>query len=209
MVRHGIHQFQLPIKNMSSVKTLTKFQTLLKKFNSIYRDSGSIHKKGQQDNDVEHSYRVAMLCWMIINEYDFKLDKNKVIRYSLVHDLPEIYGGDHSLHSNYNQKEVERKEAQAVKKLAKQFPKQKSIWKNVVDFEKRKDHESRFVYLVEKLEPVLSMILSDENPHKARKIKLDDFIEKKQRKIKDLNTIAQFLNRDLMNYLKKNRERFE
>jgi 5'-deoxynucleotidase YfbR-like HD superfamily hydrolase len=186
-----------------------KFQTLLKKYNSIYRDCGSIHKKGQKDNDVEHSYRVAMLCWMIINEYNFKLDKNKVIRYSLVHDLPEIYAGDHSLHSNYNQKEVERAEAKAVKKLARQFPKQKSIWKNLVDYEKGNDPESRFVYLVEKLEPVLIMILSDKNPHKARKIKLDDFIEKKQRKIKDLNTIAQFLNKDVMNYLKKNRERFE
>jgi 5'-deoxynucleotidase YfbR-like HD superfamily hydrolase len=194
---------------MSSVKALIKFQTLLKKYNSIYRDCGSIHKLGQQDNDVEHSFRVAMLSWMIIDEYKLKLDINKVIRYSLVHDLPEIYAGDHSIHFTYNQKEVEKKEALAIKKLAKQFPKQKSIWKDLVEYEKRKDPESRFVYLIEKLEPVLIMILSGKNPHKARKIKLDDFIEKKQRKIKDLDSIAQFINKDVMNYLKKNRKRFE
>jgi len=41
-----------------------------------------------------------------------------------------------------------------------------------------------------------------------RNITFEDFIEKKQRKIKNLDTIAQFLNKDLMSYLKKNKNKF-
>jgi len=41
---------------MSSTKILLKFESLLKKFNSIYRDLESLHKKNDFDNDVEHSY---------------------------------------------------------------------------------------------------------------------------------------------------------
>lgn len=194
-----------PTQNMSSTKILLKFESLLKKFNSIYRDLESIHKKGDVDNDVEHSCRVAMLCWMLIDEYKLKLDTNKVIRYALVHDLPEVYAGDFSLYANYSQKHKEKKEAASIKKLKKQFPKQKSLWKDLDEYEKKKDPESKFVYLVEKLEPILVVLLSAKDHWTKRNITFDLFFEKKQRKIKDIDTIAQFLNKDLMDYLYKNK----
>lgn len=193
---------------MSSTKTLLKFQELLKKYNSVYRDLGSIHKKNDADNDVEHSYRVAMLCWMLIDEYKLKLDTNKVIRYALVHDFPEVYAGDVSIWSSYSQKDKEKKEAAAMKKLAKQFVKQKSIWKDLAQYEKRKDAESKFVYLIEKLEPILVILLSEKDHWLKRNVNLEDLLERKQRKIKDLDTVAQFLNKDLMAYLTKNRKKF-
>lgn len=193
---------------MSSTKTFLKFESLLKKYNEVYRDLDSIHTSKVQDNDVEHSYRVAMLCWMLIDEYKFKLDRNKVIRYALVHDLPEVYAGDASLYSNYSQKDKEKREAKAIAKLIKNFPKQTSIWKDLQDYEVRKDKESKFVYLVEKLEPILSVLLSEEDHWTKRKITFEHFLEKKQKKIKDLDTIAQFLNHDLMKYLKTKKNRF-
>ncbi len=195
------------MKPSSSVKTFLKFQTLLKKYNLIYRDLESIHKNGDVDNDVEHSYRVAMLCWMLIDEYKLPLDTNKVIRYALVHDLPEVYAGDFSIYSNYSQKDKDKKEAASIVKLKKQFPKQKSLWKDLDEYEKRKNAESKFVYLVEKLEPILLVLLSAEDHWKKRNIPFDLFFEKKQHKIKDIDTIAQFLNKDLMKYLVKNKRK--
>ena len=193
---------------MSSAKTLLKFELLLKKYNSIYRDLSSLHNAKNLDNDVEHSYRVAMLCWMLIDEYKFKLDANKVIRYALVHDLPEVYAGDISMYANYSQKSKEKKEAQSIKKLVKEFPKQKSLWKDLHEYEKKKDDESKFVYLIEKLEPILAVLLSEKDHWVKRKVTWEDFLERKQRKIKNLDTIAQFLNQDLMGYLKKNKKKF-
>jgi putative hydrolase of HD superfamily len=173
-----------------------------------YRDLSSIREGKDFDNDVEHSYRVAMLCWMLIDEYKFKLDINKVIRYALVHDFPEVYAGDISLYVNYSQQDKEKREAKAIEKLIKEFPKQKSMWRDLQDYEKRKSPESRFVYLVEKLEPILVCMLSEKDHWKKRKITWENFFERKQRKIKDLDIVAQFLNWDLMNYLKKNKKRF-
>lgn len=193
---------------MSSAKTLLKFQSLLKKYNSIYRDLASLHNIKNPDNDIEHSYRVAMLCWMLIDEYKFKLDTNKVIRYALVHDLPEVYAGDVSIHTDYSQKDKEKKEALAFKRLIKQFPKQKTIWKDLGEYEKRKDAESRFVYLVEKLEPILVILISEPDHWVKRKVTMEGLIEKKQRKIKDLDTVAQFLNKDLMEYIGKQKKLF-
>jgi len=194
---------------MSSVKTLLKFQKLLKKFNLVYRDLESLHQSNGVDNDVEHSYRVAMLCWMLIDEYKLKLDTNKVIRYALLHDIPEVYAGDVSIYKQYSQKVKEQREAKAIKKLIKQFSKQKSLWKDLKAYENKKDAESKFVYLVEKLEPILAVLLSAPNHWTKRNISFEYFLENKQRKIKDLDTIAQFLNKDLMTHLSKQKKRFK
>lgn len=193
---------------MSSTKTLLKFELLLKKFNSIYRDCESLHSTKLLDNDVEHSYRVAILCWMLIDEYKLKLNVEKVLRYALLHDLAETYAGDISLYKNVSQEDKDKKEKQAVKKLIKQFPKQKSLWRSLRSYEKRIDVESKFVYLVEKLEPILVVILSAPDHWRKRKITFENFFERKQRKLKDLNTSAQFLNKDLMKHLARNKKNF-
>lgn len=146
---------------------------------------------------------------MLIDEYKLPLDRDKVIRYALVHDLPEVYAGDTSIYaSETKKKKAKEKEVQAITSLIKNFPKQKSLWKDLHEYEKRKDAESKFVYLVEKLEPMLVIVLSAPNHWKKRNISFDALFEAKQRKIKDLDTIAQFLNKDLMNYLAKNKKKF-
>jgi putative hydrolase of HD superfamily len=197
---------------MEHFQKILEFQKLLQKFNKIYRDLGSIHKDGHFDNDVEHSYRVAMLCWMVAEEYKLKLDTNKIIQYALVHDLVEVYAGDVSMYKHKNNKNVQKnkelKEHKSLLRLKKEFPKQKAFWVLIDEYEKRKDNESKFVYLIEKLEPIFSVILSEKDHYRKRGVGLDQFIELKQRKIKDIDTFAQVFNKETMAYLKKNRKKF-
>mgnify|MGYP001559278579 CR=1 FL=1 len=193
---------------MSSTKTLLKFEKLLKEFNGIDRDLASLHKPGGLDNDVEHSYRVAMLCWMLIDEYRLKLDANKVIRYALIHDLPEAYAGDISMHASPELlKNKKANETKAAKKLTKDFPRQKSMWKDLHEYEKKKDAESRFVYVVEKLEAFLVATMSDEDKWIKRGV-TQESIRRLQGKIQNIDTVAQMFNNDLMDYLKKNKKKF-
>lgn len=196
---------------MEHFQKILEFQKLLKQFNKIYRDVGSLHKDAHFDNDVEHSYRVAMLCWMIIEEYKLPLDANKVIKYALIHDFVEVYAGDVSIYKHTKgataQKNKDLKEQKALARLRKEFPQLKSFWNLISEFEKREDEESRFVYLIEKLEPILVVILSEKDHYKKRNVGLDEFIEVKQRKIKDIDTFAQIFNKEIMAYLKKNKKK--
>jgi 5'-deoxynucleotidase YfbR-like HD superfamily hydrolase len=188
------------------------FQKLLKRFNSIYRDVGSLHDKGRPDNNVEHSYRVAMLCWMIAEEYKLKLDITKVIQYALVHDLVEVYAGDVSIYQykNYSkvQKNKESKEHKALLKLQKEFPQLKSLWKIIAEYEKRQDEESKFVYIIEKLEPIFIVILTEKDHWLKKRITMEDFIDMKQRKIKSIDSFAQKFNTEIIAYLRKNKRKF-
>lgn len=193
---------------MKNLKKALEFQKLLKKFNAVYRDCGSLHDSKTFDNDIEHSYRVAMLCWMIIEEYKLKYDVNKVLKYALLHDFVEIHAGDKSLYSNYSQKQKEAKEHRSLLKLKKDFPTLKSLWHIIETYETRKDEEAKFVYLIEKLEPIFLVILSEKDHFIKRNVGMQDFIDRKQRKIKDLKLSSQIFNREAMEYLRKNKKTF-
>jgi 5'-deoxynucleotidase YfbR-like HD superfamily hydrolase len=194
---------------MKHFQKILEFQKLLKKFNQVQRDLASLpYGDKMHDNDVEHSYRAAMLCWMIIDEYKLKLDTNRVIKYALIHDLVEVYAGDMSMYKNYKQKDKEKRERKSFEKLKKDFPKQKTLWKLISDYEQRKDKESKFVYMIEKLEPVLAVLLSEKDHWKKRRLTMESFLERMQRKIKSIDTYAQIFNKEIVNYLKKNKKLF-
>ncbi len=190
------------------LQKFVNFGKLLKKFNSIKRDLGSIHGEGQFDNDIEHSYRVAMLAWFIVLEYKLKLDVNKVIKYALVHDFVEVFAGDLSIYKNYNQATKEKNEHKSLLKLKKDYPNQALVWDIVTEYEKRLDDESKFVYVVEKLEPIIVVLLSEKDHWIKRNVSMEDFIDRKQRKIKDIKTFAQIFNKEMMDYLIKNKNKY-
>lgn len=192
----------------NELQKFVNFGKLLKKFNSIKRDLGSIHSDGHFDNDIEHSYRVAMLSWFIILEYKLKLDVDKVIKYALVHDFVEVFTGDLSIYKDYNQATKEKNEHKSLLKLKKDYPKQKHVWNIINEYEKRSDDESRFVYVVEKLEPIIVVLLSEKDHWIKRNVSMEDFIDRKQRKIKDIKTFAQIFNKEMMDYLIKNKRKF-
>lgn len=149
-----------------------------------------------------------MLCWMLIDEYSLKLDVNKVVRYALLHDLPEVYAGDTSLYASQTKKDnAKRNETKAIKTLIKKFPKQKSLWSDLQEYEKKKDAESRFAYMIEKLEPGLVIILSPSGKSVKRKAPLEWAIQEKQKKVGNIDTVAQFFNKDLTYYFRKNQKK--
>lgn len=53
-----------------------------------------VPQRDRQENDVEHSYLLAMLAWQLAEILAPQLSKEKVIKYALVHDLVEVYAGD-------------------------------------------------------------------------------------------------------------------
>ena len=76
-----------------NLKNIIKFVNLLNKFRQVER---VIHSNGKDrmENDVEHSYQLAMLSWYIISTNNLDLNLDLILKYSLVHDLVEVYAGD-------------------------------------------------------------------------------------------------------------------
>lgn len=191
---------------MSNFKKILQFQKLLQKFNKVKRDLASIHDIKVSDNDVEHSYRVAMLCWMLIEECNLDLQVSLVLKYTLIHDFVEVYAGDTSIYKDQGNK-VER-EHNALLKLRRKFPHLKSMWQIVEEYEERKNPEAKFVYVIEKLEPILTVLLSEKDHWITRKISLESLIEKKLAKIGKIDSSAQVFAKEVFDYLRRHKKKY-
>lgn len=137
------------------------------------------------ENDVEHSYSLAMLAWYIVESRHLALDKEKVFSYALAHDLVEVYAGDTYLYSEDKEFLASKPERErlAAERLAAEFPDVPVIHAAVRGYVTKEDPESRFVYALDKIEPVIKLYLDGGWTWKEKKVTLEMVYENKKDKV--------------------------
>ncbi len=161
-----------------------QFSQLLNTFTSVERvcyHPGKLLK----ENDVEHSYQLAMLAWYISGRLSLDLDKDLILRYALIHDLVEVYAGDTYIYSKneYDHTSKKEREESARIRILEEFPLFIDLHATILDYEKREDKESRFVYVLDKIHPVLQIYLDKGRMWEESEVTLPMLLEKKKDKI--------------------------
>jgi putative hydrolases of HD superfamily len=136
------------------ISRLIEFHKLLLDFRAIER---RMRLPGTEtwENDVDHSYNLAMLSWFLVPHFP-ELNRDIVIRMSLVHDLIEIHAGDTPAfgHKDHILTKPER-EAAALVKLAADWPDFPEMIELLHCYEKRDSAEAKFVYALDKVIPLI------------------------------------------------------
>jgi len=166
------------------LQKLLGFAKILNEFQRVER---VIRVKDNErfENDVEHSYDLAMLSWYILTTMETVLDRDRVIRYALIHDFLEVYAGDtynFSTDAAHVASKHER-EAAAVIKLRETVSEFTELHEAIDAYEKRDDAESRFVYALDKIDPIIQTYLDDGRIWKEKNITLGMVYENKKDKV--------------------------
>lgn len=171
----------------ASLQRVIDLQTLLLKFNRLERTLLLPATEGRPDRnetDTEHSYSLAMAAWYLAKDLPH-LDTDKCLRYALVHDLPEIDAGDtfaydksQTAHSSKADREQE-----AIACLKEHWPDFAEMTASIEGYEARKDPESRFVYALDKLMPMVVNHLSGGKNYRKHRVTLNDVKEFKAKKV--------------------------
>lgn len=141
------------------LKDILQFTAFLQQFREVER---IVYYPGsdRKENDAEHSFQLALVAWYIIDKKQLQLDVGKVLKYSLVHDLVEVYAGDtlpFDTKSIWVRTKHER-EQEALQKI-KQWFLDVSLRQRIEAYEKRADEEARFVYALDKIIPEFNIML--------------------------------------------------
>lgn len=190
------------------MKEILKFAKLLEAFKQIERTIPSFTGSKKRENDAEHSYELAMLAWYLIDAKKLKLDKTKVFQYALCHDLVEVHAGDTWFFST-DKKEIEGKilrEKKAAIKLKKDFPAFESMHEMLHAYEERKDKESKFVYALDKIHPVIKVYLDSGNSWKKRKVSFEMLVNNKREKVNVSKEVEEIFE-ELVKILRKDRKK--
>lgn len=159
------------------------------------------------ENDVEHSYNLAMLGWYIATSEKLDLNIDLVIKYGMIHDLVEVYAGDTYIYSKDEAHLAGKheREAKAAKQLSETFPDFPDLHELIETYEKHEDAESIFIYTLDKLQPVLHIYLDDGASWKETGVTLAMAIENKTPKVAGHPVIAGYFE-ELLVLLRERQE---
>lgn len=176
------------MKPDEQAKRLLELQKLLIQFLEIDRKVFIPDGKTTDrfENDVEHSFNLAMLGWYLSQIYP-NLDKNKIIQFALIHDLVEVYSGDvmaiGRTEEEQHNKDIAEKEA--LTELQKRWPDFKDMTTMIEKYEEQKLPEAIFVKSLDKIAPLLLQILSEGKTWKYHNMSRRDIIKHKEEKTKN------------------------
>lgn len=124
---------------------------------------------GNPESVADHCWRVSLMVMLFGSSLDNKIDMEKALKLSIIHDLAEIITGDASYFLFFdNEKLREEKhinEKKAITLLAEKLPKKQadeilSLWN---EFEESATSEAKFVLAIDKME---AQIQHNEAPFK-------------------------------------------
>lgn len=147
------------MSNPSPQPYIFDFVKMLHQFQAIQRDIDVPEDRGE--NDVEHSYQLTMICWYLIDRNKLPLDMPRVLMYALAHDLVEVHAGDVNplTADSHTMAQKPKVEQQAADRLQRDFPEVPTLHEVIHMYEKKTDAESRFVYVVDKVLPIMNVYL--------------------------------------------------
>lgn len=144
------------MKKNDNLKNILLFLNKAGNLKKTYRYSEIKDKKG--DSSADHSWRLALMAFIVAGELKLKLNLLKAIKIALVHDLAEAITGDIDymlIKKGQVTKEFKKKnELIAMNKLTAGLPLKikKEIFSLWNEYEEAKTKEAKFIKALDKLE---------------------------------------------------------
>lgn len=179
---------------LNDFEQLDNFYVFLRKFNSVKR-AIYIPVDHRFENCAEHSFQLSLMCWYFSSLSNINYNVEKILLYSLIHDLVEVYAGDTPVFNTSKKfhSSKQRREQRAFIQICNEFPYAKELHTLMHEYEEQSDDESKLVYAVDKILPLLGNIYDCGRQMEKEGITITQIIEKNVNKISvDANALRYF-----------------
>lgn len=194
------------------INDLFRLITFSQKFAAVTR-TVKIGLRESYESDAEHSHQVGFIAWYIAERLNLKTDKGKILEYSTVHDLVEVYARDTDphLHSVEFKNSKTERERVSLERIKTEFPDFPSLYKTIQAYEAHADAESRLVYIVDKILPVINTYIARHNYYIESEVSFEKWkgwLEEKMRKVDAEKLLGQNFFAELIKFFEDHKELF-
>lgn len=143
------------------IARIAELQTLIATFAQVLRVP-QLADSGRSENDVDHSFGLALTCWFLAPKIAPELDMTKILYYALAHDIVEVYAGDTFVFGDPAAiASKATRENAAIAQLRADWPDFPELTDYAEGYAQKHDEEAKFVYSVDKILPVLMVNLGE------------------------------------------------
>lgn len=137
-----------------SIQRLFDLQKMLVSLAGVDRKAFMPPAATVPENDVEHSYSLAMFCWYLAPQFP-RLDLSKLLQLCMAHDLVEAYCGDTFSFDSAAVSDQQAREAAALQQLKTDWADFPALAEAIDEYEARQTPEAKFVVTMDRFHPML------------------------------------------------------
>jgi putative hydrolase of HD superfamily len=164
-----------------SLDRMIQFSQLILQFQDVIR--AFYLPRGHKENDVEHSYHLAMMAWYLNSAGELGYNTDRVIKYALLHDLVEAYVGDVHAFDEAGRRGKEERERAAILRFEAEFPEAGEMVPIMSAYMSLADKEASYVYALDKLMPMVMIYLDNGRTWREDGLRLEQIHEVQSSKI--------------------------
>ena len=146
--------------NYPSMDRLAELQQLIADFAKVERVP-HLADNGRPENDVEHSFGLALTCWYLQPKIAPQLDLLKIFQYALAHDIVELHAGDTYVFDEGLVATKDERERAALTQISYDWPDFSELTIYAEGYMDKADEEAKFVKAVDKLLPVIMIDIGE------------------------------------------------
>ncbi len=141
---------------MDRLEQQMKFILEIDKLKQITRQS-YITGAGRKETDTDHSWHLAMMCALLSEYANEKIDVLKTMVMVLIHDIVEIDAGDTYAYDAAGNESKRQREVKAAERIFHLLPEDQALYLRQLweEFEAQDTPEARFANTLDKIQPIL------------------------------------------------------
>ncbi|MBT3817208.1 MAG: HD domain-containing protein [Candidatus Magasanikbacteria bacterium] len=148
--------------NSKNLEKIFNFLQKIENLKSTYRYSDTC--AGGKESSADHSWRLALMAFIVADELKLDIDIHRAIKVALVHDLAEALTGDIDAlliaEGKVSAEDKNRQEVEAMKELKDTLP--ESIGNEISDlwyeYEDGVTEEAKFIKALDKIESLTQLV---------------------------------------------------
>ena len=135
---------------LNTMDEIIKFFSNIGKLKGFPRRGWVIRDIKNPESIAEHTFRVAIMAWVLAVQKKYKLNLEKIIKMALIHDICEVYSGDTTPYDSILPKNKKKRQ-----ELLKTWPRFSEEEKKILAERKYKKEKDGLEKLIKDLPPKL------------------------------------------------------
>lgn len=137
----------------------------------------------RKENDTEHSWHLALMCALLAEHANEKIDVLKTMTMVLIHDIIEIDAGDTYAYDAAGNTTKREREVRAADRIFQILPSDQAsylrdLWE---EFEEGVTPEAKFALALDKVQPVMLNAASGGKSWKEHQVELSQILKRNER----------------------------
>lgn len=189
---------------MERLKQQMKFILEIDNLKKVQRQS-YLSDGSRKENDTEHSWHLAMMCFLLKEYAPEGIDVLKTMIMVLIHDIVELDAGDTYAYDDAGNSTKREREVKAAERIYGMLPKEqekelRNLWE---EFEKGTSIEAKFANALDKIQPILLNDASEGKAWREHEVEINQILKRNEKTPKGAPELWEYCEKLLEDNIKK------